>query len=75
MDLGMPAEMITTTVDVREFVAQKRAAMAAHASQITADSFFLQMPDDAFAAAFGQEWFIRRGRERAAVENTLFPPD
>ncbi len=75
MDLGMPAAMITTTVDVRDYVGQKRAAMVAHASQIPADSFFLQLPPDAFAAAFGQEWFIRRGPERAAVEDTLVPVD
>ncbi len=73
MDLGVPAEQITTTVDVSEFVGEKRAAMAAHASQITEEHFFLQLPEDAFAAAFGQEWFIRRGPERAAVEDTLFP--
>lgn len=75
MDLGMPAEVITTTVDVRPFLAQKRAAMAAHASQIPADSFFLAMAEEAFVAAFGQEWFIRRGHERATVEDTLFPTD
>ena len=73
MNIGMPAEVITTTVDVRPFMAQKRAAMAAHASQIPPDSFFLAMPEDAFVAAFGQEWFIRRGTERATVEDTLFP--
>jgi LmbE family N-acetylglucosaminyl deacetylase len=59
-DFGSPAEIITTTVDVSAFVDQKRAAMVAHASQIPADSFFLAMPPDAFAAAFGSEWFIRR---------------
>ena len=75
MDLGMPASMITTTVDVRDFVGQKRSAMVAHASQIPADSFFLQLPLDAFSAAFGQEWFIRRGDERATVEDTLLPQD
>ena len=73
MDIGMPAEVITTTVDVRPFIAQKRAAMAAHASQIPEDSFFLAMPEEAFVAAFGQEWFIRRGPDRATVEDTLFP--
>jgi len=75
MDLGMPAEVITTTVDVSAYVGQKRAAMVAHASQIPDDSFFLQLPPDAFAAAFGQEWFIRRGPERATVEDTLVPLD
>jgi LmbE family N-acetylglucosaminyl deacetylase len=73
MDIGMPAEVITTTVDVRAWVDTKRAAMAAHASQISDESFFMVMPEDAFVAAFGQEWFIRRGPDRAAVEDTLFP--
>ena len=72
MNLGMPAEVITTTVDVRAFIDTKRAAMAAHSSQITDESFFMQMPEDAFVAAFGQEWFIRRGPNRATVEDTLF---
>ncbi len=74
MDMGMPAELITTTVDVSAFIHHKRAAMAAHASQIPEDSFFLQLPAEAFAAAFSQEWFIRRGPDRAPVEDTLFPP-
>jgi len=73
MNLGMPAEVITTTVDVRPFIATKRAAMAAHASQITDESFFMKMPQEAFVAAFGQEWFIRRGPDRATAEDTLFP--
>ena len=73
MNLGVPASQITTTVDVRDHLGQKREAMAAHASQITEESFFLQLPPDAFNAAFGQEWFIRRGPDRAAAEDTLFP--
>jgi LmbE family N-acetylglucosaminyl deacetylase len=75
MDLGVPAEQITTTVDVTGYLTHKRAAMVAHGSQIPADSFFLQLPDEAFAAAFGQEWFIRRGPDRATIEDTLFPVD
>jgi LmbE family N-acetylglucosaminyl deacetylase len=59
-DFGSPEEIITTTVDVREFTDRKRASMAAHASQIPAESFFLAMPDDAFGEAFGTEFFIRR---------------
>lgn len=59
-DFGSPAEIITTTVDVSDFVDDKRAAMAADVSQIPPDSFFLAMPVDAFRQAFGAEWFIRR---------------
>lgn len=61
MNLGMPAARITTQVDVSAFAATKRAAMAAHASQIGETSFFLQMPEERFGEVFGLEWFIRRG--------------
>ncbi len=60
---GKPASEITCVVDVSDFLAQKRAAMRAHASQIPEEHFMLSMPDEAFAAAFGQEWFIRAGYE------------
>ena len=58
---GRPESVITTTVDVSAFVTAKRASMRVHASQISEDHFFVKMPDDAFAASFGQEWFIRHG--------------
>jgi len=70
-DFGSPHALITTTVDVREYVDHKRRAMAAHASQIPADSFFLTLDPDQFRAAFGQEWFIRRDR-RDAREDWIF---
>jgi LmbE family N-acetylglucosaminyl deacetylase len=70
--LGVTEEHITTTVDVRDFVDQKRKAMIAHASQIPEDSFFLQLPMDAFREAFGWEWFIRRDGSRTQRETTLF---
>ena len=47
---GGRSRMITTTVDVREFLEQKRASMAAHASQIAETSFFLAMPPEQFEA-------------------------
>ena len=59
--LGVPEEELTTRVDVRDHLDLKRAAMRAHASQISETSFFLALPDDAFARAFGTEWFIHRG--------------
>ncbi|HEX5095091.1 MAG TPA: PIG-L family deacetylase [Acidimicrobiia bacterium] len=70
--LGMPESALTTAVDVRDFVELKRAAMAAHASQISDASFFLQMPIDAFRESFGYEWFIRRGAEPGLRESSLF---
>ncbi len=55
---GMPEEHITHAVDVTTVVAEKRKAMAAHASQIGPDDFFLTLDDEAFAAAFGTEWYV-----------------
>ncbi|HEY1741079.1 MAG TPA: PIG-L family deacetylase [Acidimicrobiia bacterium] len=58
-NLGMREWTITHRIAVTEFVERKRAAMAAHRSQIDETSFFLQLPPDAFARSFGYEWFIR----------------
>jgi LmbE family N-acetylglucosaminyl deacetylase len=71
-DIGVTEDVITTTVDVREFVDRKRAAMSAHASQITEESFFLAMPAEAVAEGFGYEWFIRRGEHPGVHETSLF---
>ena len=65
---------ITTYIDVSSWVDRRRASMSAHASQIPADSFFLAMPDEAFTAAFGQEWFIRRGPALTTTDDWLLPP-
>ncbi|MGH9028816.1 MAG: PIG-L family deacetylase [Acidimicrobiales bacterium] len=59
--LGVPAERITTAVDVSQFLDQKRRAMAAHTSQIAETSFFLAMPPEAFAVVWGTEWYMRLG--------------
>lgn len=69
---GSPAEMITTRVDVTGYLAQKRAALVAHASQIAEESFFLAMPPEAFAAAFGTECYIRRDVQPSRPETDLF---
>lgn len=72
--MGVSSDRITTRVDVRELAPLKRKAMAAHASQISADSFFLAMPDDRFALAFGQEDYILVGAEPDPdnIETDLF---
>ena len=57
--LGSPDSSITTAVDVRSVLDRKRAAMAAHPSQIAPDSWFLQLDADGFREAFGTEWYIR----------------
>ena len=63
-------ERLTHRVDVRPWIEQKRLAMAAHASQATADegtrtlAYFLRFPRILFRLAFGHEWFVERHRER-----------
>ena len=69
--LGVPEERITTTVDVRRWLARKRASMAAHASQINEASFFLSMAPEQFEEGFGYEWFIRGDAEPGTAETDL----
>ncbi len=75
-EFGSPEALITHRIDVGEWIAAKRSAMAAHASQIPPDSWFLQLGDEEFAAAFGAEWFIRTGSVRPDGEpfvTTIWP--
>jgi LmbE family N-acetylglucosaminyl deacetylase len=61
-------ERLTHRVDVRKFIAHKRAAMAAHASQATADTgqrtlaILLKLPGPLFRGVLGHEWYVERGR-------------
>src|SRR5207302_817928 len=67
-DLGMvrshicvPSVMITNAVDVSSELDRKRAAMAAHASQIPETTSAFQLGLEQFAAVYGWEWFVRQG--------------
>lgn len=58
---------ITHRVDVRRYLGQKRAAMAAHVSQASVDgsadrtlAAFLRMPGPLYRKVFGTEWFRER---------------
>lgn len=59
---------LTHRVDVRRFAAAKRAALAAHASQASADTgtrtlaVLLRLPGPLFRLALGREWFVEPGR-------------
>jgi LmbE family N-acetylglucosaminyl deacetylase len=65
-DMGSPEAIITHAIDVSGFVDRKRESMQCHESQISPDDFFLAMPDDGFASAFGVEWYIAEGASRPA---------
>ena len=59
---------ITHKVKVGDYSRAKRNAMAAHASQSTADTVtrtlavFLRLPPLVFNRVFGHEWFVEKGR-------------
>jgi N-acetyl-1-D-myo-inositol-2-amino-2-deoxy-alpha-D-glucopyranoside deacetylase len=72
IDLGVADALITTRVDVTSVLDRKQAAMAAHGSQIPADSFFLGLPPDQFRVAFGTEWYIRLDETPATEETWIF---
>ena len=59
--IGLPTVAVTTTVDVRDVLAVKRAAMACHGSQIPETASALRLPTQAFTAVYGWEWYVRHG--------------
>jgi LmbE family N-acetylglucosaminyl deacetylase len=69
---GVPDEAITTVVDVGDFLDRKRAAIAAHASQVHDTGLFLAMPPEAFRAAMGTEFYIRRGVPAGHRDHDVF---
>jgi len=69
---GSPDEVITTVVDVTGFLDAKRAAIEAHASQVQDTGQFLAMPPDAFRAAMGREFFVRRGVQAGHRDDDIF---
>jgi LmbE family N-acetylglucosaminyl deacetylase len=71
-NLGVPGELITTSVDAHEYIGLKRSAMAAHASQIGETSFFLAIPQDMFEEFFSTEDYVLRGAPPGLKEDDLF---
>jgi LmbE family N-acetylglucosaminyl deacetylase len=69
--LGLPEAQLTARVDVSAQIDAKRASMRAHASQISEEHWFLAMPDEAFAAQFGVEWFRREDAGPGITETDL----
>lgn len=61
--VGSPEAEIHWAVPLGDLVATKRAALACHASQTSDVGMMLAMEPDAFAVAFGTEFYIEPGRE------------
>ena len=71
---GTPDELITTKVDVSEFVDRKLEAFAAHVSQNDPNSWFANMADQIYRLAFGTEYYqLARGKAGSELpESDLF---
>jgi LmbE family N-acetylglucosaminyl deacetylase len=72
--IGSPEADISWLVDVSGYLAQRRAAVAAHVSQKTDTAWINEMPDEAFAMMFGTEWYIEPGRPQPMQEGWPFLP-
>ena len=59
--LGVATVEVAVTLDVRPELARKRAAIAAHASQVPESASVLQLGVDHFADVYGWEWYVRWG--------------
>lgn len=71
--LGADDLEISAVLDVSRWLDRKRAAMAAHRSQIGPDSFFLNVPPTDVPDHFGTEEFIlEAGTPGGPVEDDLF---
>jgi N-acetyl-1-D-myo-inositol-2-amino-2-deoxy-alpha-D-glucopyranoside deacetylase len=72
--IGTPDELVTTRVDVSEFVDRKREAFAAHVTQNDPNSWFTTMADQMYRMAFGTEYYrLARGKPDSEVpEGDLF---
>ncbi len=51
--LGIRDDYITAIIDVRKYLSQKLEALYCHASQISPDNFFRQVPEEMRDEAFG----------------------
>jgi len=68
MAFGSSEERVAFRVDVQPWLDVKQEAMAAHASQIAADSFFLNTPPDQARLGFGTEEFELVSGQPAPVQ-------
>ncbi len=72
--IGTPDELVTTRVDVSDYVDPKRKAFAAHVTQNDPNSWFATMADQIYRLAFGTEYYrLARGKPGSELpEGDLF---
>ncbi|HUF96470.1 MAG TPA: PIG-L family deacetylase [Acidimicrobiia bacterium] len=69
---GVPDDLVTCLVDVREYIETKLNALRAHRTQIPPDWPMLTVPEDRKDEVLGREAFVRVFGPTGAVETDLF---
>ncbi|MFL6139534.1 MAG: N-acetyl-1-D-myo-inositol-2-amino-2-deoxy-alpha-D-glucopyranoside deacetylase [Frankiaceae bacterium] len=68
LGIGVPDELVTTTIDGHDQLAAKLSAMRAHATQIAVDGPFFALADGIGRPAFGVEHYVLAQGERGDAD-------
>lgn len=69
-EIGVADDLVTTAIDVQQYVDIKRAALACHASQLPPDHFLMRMPLDVARRLWAFEWFSLEAGPRTSHRGT-----
>ncbi len=70
--IGVDDDRVTTVIDVSAYLAQKRAALAAHRTQMGPESFFMRLPLELYGELASHEYFQLVAGQAGAEEDDLF---
>jgi len=70
--MGVDDARVTTVIDVSAYLAQKRAALAAHRTQMGPESFFMRLPLELYGELASREHFQLVAGPAGAEEDDLF---
>ncbi|MBV9614827.1 MAG: N-acetyl-1-D-myo-inositol-2-amino-2-deoxy-alpha-D-glucopyranoside deacetylase [Ktedonobacteraceae bacterium] len=69
--MGTPDEILTTRIDVRNYIEDKMKAFTAHKTQIAPDNFVFTLPPEVREQVFGYEYFVLARRAIAKHDGPL----
>jgi LmbE family N-acetylglucosaminyl deacetylase len=70
-EIGVPDDVVTTAIDIRPYLATKRAALALHRSQMPPDHFLMRMSPEVAARFWACEFFSREYGPTSAAPGEL----
>jgi len=71
----VPDDVITTAVEIGEYMRQKFEALLVHRTQIVPDGRFMAIPEDIRREIFSREYFTRAAARIAIPENGAYEDD